>query len=425
MEKTTNRNDYDAIIVGSGTCGATIARELVKQNKKVLILELGANNPLRESFFGAASIADAVSVSDKLATMRAITTGGSTGLYFAVAEPPNLEAFNELGIDLSSAYAETKLELPIAPLADHLMGEQTTKLRDSAVSLGYSWEKKRMLIDQGKCQSGYNYEARWKARQFVEDALENGAQIINKAKVSRVLIENNKAIGVEYIVQHPLRKNEVKQVFSGNIVLAAGSLSSPVILKNSGLEYIGEDGFYCCPNFAVLGFVPGLNGTNNFVGSMGAELNEKIVIGDANLSHKFFQMVMLAELKFSRLFSYSTSMAVGGSVKDGIGGTLRSDGRYYKQLGQEVINNLKKGEDAGIEILKNAGAKKILKFDHASANVGGVIRIKEHLDENLQTEVSNLYVCDGSVLPENSSLSPTLTLVCLSKYLSKHLLSTI
>ena len=37
MNKKLKGPEYDAIVVGSGTCGATIARELSKQKKKVLI----------------------------------------------------------------------------------------------------------------------------------------------------------------------------------------------------------------------------------------------------------------------------------------------------------------------------------------------------------------------------------------------------
>ncbi|NJM14520.1 MAG: NAD(P)-binding protein [Bacteroidales bacterium] len=140
--KQNGANEYDAIIVGSGTCGATIARELSRQKKKVLILEQGGNAPLKESFFSILSIADVVSLGDKLMTMRALTTGGSTALYFAVADFPPLEFFMSLGIDLSQELEETRQELPIAQLPDELIGPQALRLRESALQLGYQWKKK-------------------------------------------------------------------------------------------------------------------------------------------------------------------------------------------------------------------------------------------------------------------------------------------
>jgi len=425
MNNTSHTNEYDVIVVGSGTCGATIARELSKQSKKVLLLERGQDNELKESFLSAASIANAVPVSDKLATMRAITTGGSTALYFAVAEPPLLDTFKSLGVDLTDAYESIKAELPLATLPDEALGEQAKRLRESAIELGYDWEKKLMLIDPEKCSDGYNYDARWKAKSFVSEAVDNGAELVTRATVEKVIVENNKAVGVEYRITKNFINSEVKRAYAAKTILAAGSLATPMIMKNSGLKNTGNDGFYCCPNFAVLGFVPGLNGSNNFVGSMSAELDESTVIGDANLSRTFFKMVMLAEFKWSKLFSYSNSIAVGGSIRDGLGGEVSDEGRYYKKLSPEIYQKLRKGEEAGIKLLENAGAKQIMRFGYASANVGGLVRINEHIDEELQSEIINLHICDGSVLPENCSLSPTLTLICLAKYLSERLMASI
>jgi hypothetical protein len=72
-------------------------------------------------------------------------------------------------------------------------------------------------------------------------------------------------------------------------------------------------------------------------------------------------------------------------------------------------------------IIQNAGGKHIFKAPLSASHVGGVIRVKEHLDEKLQTEYANLHVCDGSVIPESFRGAPTLTLICLGKYLANHL----
>lgn len=425
MYSPLKESKFDAIVVGSGSCGATIARELAKGNKRVLILERGGSSALKESFLGIARIANAVPVSDDLSVMRAITTGGSSSLYFGVADPPPLDLYRSLGIDLEDDLGRVLEELPVATLPDRILGSQALKLRESAVQLGYPWQKKKMLIDQAKCQDGYSNDARWRARSFVEDAVANGARLINRATVDKVLFKDGKATGVEYRVKTGLGRHSVARAFGAKVILSAGSLATPGILRNSGMKHIGKDGFFCCPNFAVLGFVPGLKGTNNFVGSMSADLGDGIVVGDANLSKTFYKMVMLAELKLSRYFSYAKSMTVGGSVTDGLAGEIQEDGRYYKRLTQDELSKLKRGEEIGIEILKNAGATEIHRFSHASANVGGVIRIGDHLDCYLRTEHENLYVCDGSVMPENSSLSPVLTLICLAKYLSRHLLHSL
>jgi choline dehydrogenase-like flavoprotein len=47
------------------------------------------------------------------------------------------------------------------------------------------------------------------------------------------------------------------------------------------------------------------------------------------------------------------------------------------------------------------------------------------LDENLQSEVKNLYVCDASCFPEALDRPTVLTIIGLAKRLSSHLLSDV
>src|SRR4030095_10411908 len=99
MNKQDNNQEFDAIVVGSGPGGATVARELSRRKKSVLILERGGDAPPKEGFLTTGSILNAVSVSDDLATARAFATEGTTAVYFAVADLPPLETFRSLGVD--------------------------------------------------------------------------------------------------------------------------------------------------------------------------------------------------------------------------------------------------------------------------------------------------------------------------------------
>jgi choline dehydrogenase-like flavoprotein len=420
LDTQTNNKEFDAIIVGSGPAGATAARELSKRKKRVLILERGADTPLKEGV-RLASIVNNVSVSDNLETSRAFTTGGTTAVYFAVADYPPLETFLSLGIDLSGELEEAKRELPLAVLPDELLGAQAKRIRESALELGYPWKKVTMLVDLSKCASGYTYEAKWNARSYLNDAVEEGATLINRARVLKVLVEKNRAVGVEYKLQKGKEGFEVCQAFGTRIILAAGAAASPIILKDSGIKNVTNNGFYCHPGFAVFGMVSGLKAGENFVGSMVAKLDDDIDVGDANFARTFYRMLMLGSRRFIRAFFHSRSIGVGVIVKEGLGGGLQEDGRYYKQLKKEDLQKLEKGAEMARQIIQNAGGKHIFKSFLAASHIGGVIRIKEHIDETLQTEYSNLHVCDGSVIPENAKVSPTLTLICLGKYLANRL----
>ena len=74
------------------------------------------------------------------------------------------------------------------------------------------------------------------------------------------------------------------------------------------------------------------------------------------------------------------------------------------------------------KILENMGAKDIYSSWLLAAHPGGSVKIGEHLDMNLMTQVKNLYVCDCSVIPEELGLPPTFTLLSLGKRLAKHLM---
>lgn len=422
MSSASASNEFDVIVVGSGTCGATIARELSRRKKRVLILERGGSAPLKESLAGLAAISDEVSLGEKLTTVRAITTGGSTSLYFGVVNEPPLDTFRALGVDISAELAEVKKELPIAPLRDELLSAQALRLRDSAASLGHEWRKHDMLIDQSKCESDYCYEAKWKARSYVDDAVGSGAVLVNRAVVRKVLVDGNRAIGVEYRLKKNLLRFETRRAYAAKIVLAAGELESPKILRDSGVPGVGGRGFFCNPGYAIYGVVPGLQGKDSFVGSMGCVYDEAIELGDANVSRFLHRLMMLGSFKLRHLTSYPQCIGVGVKVKDSLGGELKADGGFYKQFTPQDYAKLRKGEEEARRILKHAGAKHIFNFGLASAGrVGGLVAIQEHVDAKLETQFRNLHVCDGSVIPDDMRGTPTLTLLCMAKYLAKQL----
>lgn len=417
-------NEYDAIVIGSGTGGAALARELARQKKKVLILERGGDTVLKDSLMSFAAISDEVAVGKKLTTVRAITHGGSSALYFGVVNYPPLDAFAALGMDLSAELEEVRRELPIAPLPDAMVGAQSIRLRDSARALGHAWNKHDMLIDQSKCGLGYTHGALWRARSYLEEAVRQGATLISRADVHKVIVDKGQAIGVEYRIKKNRFKSEMRQVYGAKIILAAGELASPKLLRDSGVQGIGTRGFFCNPGYALYGRVPGLQGRDNFVGSMGCEAGEGIELGDANVSHYLHRLMMLSKFKLGYMRAYPETVGIGVKVKDSVGGRLGEDGRFHKDFTEDDYARLRRGEEEAGRILKNAGARDIFNFGISCAGrVGGLVAIGEHLDANLETAVRNLHVCDGSVIPEQMRGTPTLTLLSMSKYLANHLSS--
>ena len=143
-------------------------------------------------------------------------------------------------------------------------------------------------------------------------------------------------------------------------------------------------------------------------------------MGDANVDRTLYRMVMLGNRQWIRALSYSKSIAMGVMVKDSLGGGLRQDGVYSKRLTNEDLAKLAYAEQVARRIIEHAGGRNLFKSPVHASHVGGTVRIREHVDEKLQTEYRNLHVCDASLLPAIVN-TPTLTLICLGKYLANHL----
>jgi hypothetical protein len=420
LDKQSGNDEFDAIVIGSGAGGATVARELSKRGQKVLILERGGNAPLREGLLGAISVFSGVRVGGNVTMARALTTGGSTTIYLGATARPSMDSFQSLGIDLSKELEEAENELPLATLPDAMLRPPSLKLRDSAIALGYELYTRRMLVDQSVCSSGYSYRAKWTARNYVEDAVRNGATLLNGATALRVLTDQGRAIGVEYALQKTKRQTETHRVFGAKIVVAAGCAPTPVLLRKSGIRNVADRGFAIHPGFAVFGTISGLKGTEGFGASWGFALDDEIHIGDGNFDRTVHRLIMLGERKWLRVFRYASTITAGVLVIDSLGGELREDGRYHKELTSEDKAKLAKGDAAARHLLEHAGGRDLYTTPVSASCIAGTLRIQEHVDANLQTEIRDLYVCDGSLMPREG-MTPALTLICLGKYLANHL----
>lgn len=409
---------YDCIVVGSGTAGAVIARELSGRGQKVLILERGQYLQLKETVWTLGTMFHEVPVADKIKEARVYAAGGSSAMYMAVMDEPPIDAYRALGIDLQPAYDAIRLQVPLAEMADALMSPQTHRLREAAIAAGYDWKKKLMLLDQSKCSGVYSYDAKWKALTFVDEAVRQGAVLKCRALTERVLIEGGRAVGVECRIKEGAFGSRTVRFRAERVVVCAGSLATPLLLRDSGLQHVAAGGFYIDPSFTLFGRVPGLRGVDSFCGTMETTLEEGIVLKDANVHKLPFRMFMLQYMQPSRMFAYPEHIGITVMAHDEVGGGLSTDGRYHKTLDAAVFDKLTRGEQAARAILERAGAGAVFKAPMFSSGALGTLRVGSDVDARLETSVRDLYVCDGSLIPENGRVAPTLTLLCLAKYLA-------
>lgn len=409
-------NAVDVVVIGSGAAGSTLAKELVRAGKSVLLLEKGKRLPSNDGLFTLARVANQVPVGDKLIAMNTITTGGSTAIYFAVAGEPDLALLSRYGIDLATDVQQAKQELPLTELPDDLLGRQAMALRDAAQALGLPWQKNVMMIDLKVSRAAYDHDAKWKAISQLDDAVARGAVLVEKVGKLRILLDKNRATGVEYRA-----RGGMAQVAAKKVVVAAGALSTPHILRANGLPDVGKNGFFWDPGVVMYGFVPELAAEDCYLGAFTMNRDDGVVVGDANLNKKFFRMMMLGAGKFGRLRSYSECVGVGALFKSGAGGTLREDGSFHRTINAHERGKVAEAEAIAKDVMQEAGARDVVHFGLNPGNVTGTVRIQDYLDANLETRIGNLHVCDASVLPENFTSHPALTLVALAKYLARHL----
>lgn len=424
----TPRKEYDAIVVGTGPGGATVALEMTRRGKKVLMLEWGGKSPIRgwmPQFIAAGGMPgrSLLITNGGLGMVRGIITGGSTVFYYGTAFDPPIEMFRSYGIDIDREVEEIRKEFPIAPLSDKLLGPMAKRLMESANDLGYDWKKLPKFIYQDKCKAdcwrcnyGCPYGAKWSARLSVDEAIEGGAEIINRAKVKKVILENGKAVGVEY--RHK-RKNQ--QACASQVIVSAGGIGSPLILRESGISGAGYDYFFD-PLITVMGTVDDIEGGREIPMASGIHMEEDgYVMTDMTVPLTIHLLFNAETLRLDQLHTHKKTLTIMIKVKDSLGGRLTDRGGVRKKLAETDKNKLINGYARAREILTKAGARDIRKSWYVAAHPGGTAKINELVDSNLQTAYDNLYVCDCSVVPEAWGLPPTFSLIALGKRLAKHL----
>jgi hypothetical protein len=205
------------------------------------------------------------------------------------------------------------------------------------------------------------------------------------------------------------------------IIVAAGGIGSPIILRASGIREAGYDFFYD-PLIIAMGAVNDIRGGREIPMAAGIHLEDDgIVMTDLTLPKILYTSFTAAVLRFDRLLAHPRTLQIMIKIKDSPGGRITDSGGLRKGLSEGDRRTLKIGYNHARSILMNAGARHIYKSWYIAAHPGGTVKINDIIDSDLKTEYDNLYVCDCSVIPDGCGIPPTLTLIGLGKRLAKHL----
>ena len=197
--------ETDIIVVGSGPGGATVARELARSDAglTVTLLERGRDwrkNPLYGTYPGAMLYSDKASflqTEEGLTVIRPLMVGGATSMYCGCAARPLPWWRDKYGIDLTQEAEETVAELNIASLPATLRGVASTRLADAGADLGMDWWPQDKFMQPKRshngfacgahCMLGCRCGAKWNAAEFVDEAVQQGADLWTGARVDEIL----------------------------------------------------------------------------------------------------------------------------------------------------------------------------------------------------------------------------------------------
>ena len=426
--------ETEVVVVGSGPGGATVARELSRRGKKVVICEGGKHHQRFGNSLVMMDMMDHLGLTfseEGTWVIRPKTVGGASVVFSATAVRPPAWLKEKYGIDLQEEVEELYREIPIGPLPGHLIGPAARWIMDSARSTGLDWRPLDKWIrpdkcrpNCGKCSLGCPRPgAKWTAREFVEEARQNGATLLTRTKVDRVLAEKGVAVGVR--AKGPSGWMDIR---AETVVVSAGGQGTPPLLQRLGLFEAGQ-GFFVDP----LWFVSGLSDTQ---GSM----YDIPMTAGVNLAEDGIVMTdfMVPPLLFATLLAYAGARGLAAlpkltgirkmltimiKVRDGLVGRINLDESFSKPIDYPAKAKLNQGAILAEDILLAAGVKreKIVKTAVIASHPGGTVRIGNLLDSNCQTPVDNCYCLDTSILPQAWGLPPALTVAAMGKRLAKHL----
>ena len=411
-----------AIVVGTGAGGAVAARELALKGFEVLILESGGEfkpftrrlsliEPLRKMGFTSneknfsrfITGYDSVRSSKDLILFRGIAIGGSTVL--ACGNMVRAEhGLKEIGLDLTTEFDEIEGLIDIKTFPKERWRPTTNLMFESADKLGLDPHPTPKSVNSLKCTScglcelGCSTGARWDSSRFIDDAIKYGATLRTRSPVKKVIMKNGRAKGVIVGSGSSSRHFE-----SDVVVLAAGGIGTPQILKASGLP--AEDRLWVDIVLTLGGISKGAN-----------QLKEPPMVWYTKEQDYILSpyIDILSHYLHKPWRNVSIQDRVGLMVKlaDEEQGTVHADGTVKKEISNQDKTRLDVAIKQAKQVMEGAGVSSpFIEGVHNGGHLGGTVPLsKEDVHEMKPSWLPDgLWVADLSLAPRSQGL-PTILL---------------
>lgn len=436
---------YEYIVIGTGPGGAPVALELAKSGKSVLMIEKGAYHRRFLGFPLGMRLSERCFVFNRskegVVMERGITVGGSSMIYQGNVFEPTDRFIRKMGVDFRREAKEIKKEIGVRTLPEKFFNRfgntGLARLREAAEKLGTPFEAQEKFVDPDKCRLGCDWcmlgcphDAKWTTRRLVDEAVrDHGARLMVSSAVRRLVFNaaKNKVLGVEL--------DNGTKIMGGSVILAAGGIGSPAILLRSGVDNVGKR-FFMDPMTILYGVSRYENGgqwgeqtfthaIESYAASDGFMIGNSASWGTYCVMNIVRPGVMLEN--WYKAPAVKRGMGLFVKLAEDDSGEIFPNERTSKPMTPNDVKRMKKGVDVARELMILAGAKEgsisLLKW--AGGHPGGTIEMGKHVDRAFRSEFDNLYVCDASVFPVSPGSPPSLSVMAMSRLLSKFLLNRV
>ena len=398
----------NVLIVGAGTGGLSVARELSKNpNVDITIVEKGVLSDTSEAY----KYYDAWD-KNEMELIKTDVVGGSSLVIAGNLVPSLVDELKEYDIDITGQLEQLKEELHIQTMPKTHEGKITKLLKEASTKLGLDMQDMPKAIDPskckqcGKCAWGCPHGAKWSSLSDLEVAQENGVKLITQEAATALIVEDNKVKGI--------KTDKATQYFADIVILAAGGMMTPKLLRTAGIK-AGET-FAVDPFITVGGYLKDAGQDNEI------QMNKFIKLPHIVISPHTSQFLLAKIQETHPDATVDDIISLMIKIPDKVNGhvylnqvekTIDFEDAAYLARGAAIAGNLLVTAGADIESISSTHVR--------GAHLISSARIGDIVDKNLKTEFDNLYVADGSVLPEAPGLPPIYTILALSRRLGQYL----